>query len=97
MLRILLTYVLPLVAPFVVYELWRMFAPPRYGGKGTGEPDPMERLPWPWLAGAGVALVLVTVFSLALFSDWEEGMVYEPPKLIDGEVQPGRFKRPGEG
>jgi hypothetical protein len=97
MLRILLTYVLPLVAPFLIYELWRMFAPPKLGGKGTGEPDPVERLPWPWLVGAGVVLMLITVFSFVLFSDWEEGTIYHPPHLEDGEVVPGRFTRPGEG
>lgn len=95
MLRVLLTYVLPLIAPFVIYEVWRMLAPPKYGGSGTGEADPVDRMPWPWLAAAGVVLVVITVVSLALFSDWEEGSVYEPPQLIDGEVVPGRFVKPG--
>jgi hypothetical protein len=43
-----------------------------------------------------VVLLVITVVSLALFSDWEEGSVYEPPQLIDGEVQPGRFVKPGK-
>jgi hypothetical protein len=95
MLRVLLTYILPLVAPFVIYELWRMLARAKYGGTGTGDADPVDRLPWTWLAGAGVVLVAITVVSLALFSDWEDGSVYEPARLIDGTVQPGRFVKPG--
>lgn len=79
MIRILLTYVLPLILPTALYLLWAR----RAAARGLS-PD----IPYPWLAAAGVALLALTVFALSLRGGTPGGK-YEPPRYEDGRVVPG--------
>jgi len=80
MIRILLTYIVPLLLPAVLYFIWLRLAPVT---------QPRE-VPWSWLAGAGVLLVAIVLAGLALLGGTPDG-VYEPAHLEDGKVVPGRF------
>lgn len=93
-MRILVTYVLPLVLPAALYFLWLWSARSR-ARAGAGEAKPAawwEEAPWHWLALAGVALLAATLFALALTSGAPPGKVYTPPHVEDGQVVPGRYQ-----
>ena len=88
MLRVFLTIVLPLLLPTALYLLWvTMLQRPR-----------QERatlwlaLPWMWLAGAGVALLVIVLFVVTVhFGAPQEG-VYVPPRWEHGDIVPGHIE-----
>ncbi len=86
MTRILLTIVLPLLLPTLVYVLW-LAATRRAALAG---PAPWQALPWVWLVGAGVALAALLLFIIGVHVGSPEG-TYVPPRYIDGRVVPGHI------
>ena len=87
MIRILITYLAPLVLPAIVWYLWNHLSP----GK-TGAPDRKTgwaAAPWDKLGIAGVVALSLTLGSLALFTGAEPGNVYTPARVVDGKVVPG--------
>ena len=80
--------VIPLVLPALIYFGYVLYA------RARGLPEAPET-PWIWLAVAGAALLGVTFAGLALFGGATPGEVYQPPKLINGVVQPGEYSAPG--
>jgi hypothetical protein len=92
MVRILVTYVIPLVVPVVAWFLWQHFFAQPVGPDGT--PRRLRDAPWPWLGLAGVVLVAGLLGSIALFGGGRPGEVYVPPQVIDGKVVPGRHLPP---
>ena len=87
MLRFLLHYVLPLLLPFLIY-----FA---YVGLARGRtPGWMEETPWLILAGAGVVLLAASLVSWSLWTGAPPEEAYQPPRLEDGRVVPGRTVAP---
>ena len=86
MTRILLTYVLPLVLPALVWYLWHQFRPQR---PGEEQKKGWAAAPWPQLAVAGLILLAATLGAYALLVGGVPGEVYEPARLIDGKVVPG--------
>jgi hypothetical protein len=87
--RIVLTYVVPLVLPTVIYVIVRILAQRK-------APQNWSDMPWMWLGIAGFVLVALTLGWLALFSGSEPGSSYSPPQVIDGSVRPGGFESPPE-
>ncbi len=96
MFRLMLLYLIALITPTVIYVLWRVFAPASIGGSDNIRGGHWEHLPWIWLAPAGVAVLLVTVGSMAYFSGGSADQEYRTPRLIDGKIVPGHFL-PAEG
>lgn len=98
MTRILLTVVLPLLAPTVCYILWIWFLNKKK--KDEADKRPLkEWQTWPWmrLVGLGSVLVILSVLALNfLGTDGSESGRYIPPHMKDGEVVPGRFVDDGE-
>ena len=97
MLRVLFLFVAPLVAPTVVYILWRTFAPRRAGGSEAIQAGQWERLPWLWLSVVGVVLLVITLGWLAMIDGGAPDARYQPPRLIDGRIEPGRMISPRGG
>jgi hypothetical protein len=87
--RILLTYVVPLVLPTVLYVIVRILVQRR-------TPERWGDMPWLWLGVSGFVLLVLTLGWLALFSGSEPGSAYHPPQVIDGTVRPGGFDTPPE-
>jgi hypothetical protein len=86
--RILLTIVLPLLLPSALYLLWVTALRPTQDDDATR----WTGLPWLWLAGAGVALLLIVLFVVTLhFGEPEQG-VYVPPRWQDGHIIPGHIE-----
>ncbi|HYH19769.1 MAG TPA: DUF6111 family protein [Azospirillum sp.] len=98
MLRILLTIVLPLVLPTVVYLLYVTTVEARRARAAQeGGPVPWwVEAPWPWLVGGGVVLVGLTLGALALTGGDKPGGVYVPAHMENGRLIEG-ITRPATG
>ena len=88
MLRVFLTIVLPLLVPTAIYLLWMGIV----GTMQEGSTISWAALPWIWLAGAGVALLVIVLLVVTVhFGAPQEG-VYVPPRLEDGQIVPGHIE-----
>jgi len=86
--RILLTIVLPLLLPTALYLLWVITLRPDQRDGAM----PRRALPWVWLAGAGVALLMVVLFVATVgFGTPREG-VYVPPRWENDHMIPGHIE-----
>lgn len=91
MTRIILHAVLPFLLPTLVFVLWVVFSHRR----GNHDKSVVERVsggPWMWLLAAGFVLLLAGLGFLAMEGD-EPGGTYQPPRLEDGRIVPGRVVR----
>lgn len=84
MLRVAIINAALFLVPFALYLLWTMVR-----GKRSD-------MPFYWLVGSGVALVLVAMVTLAQFETGSETGQYEPARIENGVVVPGRFVEPTE-
>ncbi|MBV6658887.1 MAG: hypothetical protein KI785_14080 [Devosiaceae bacterium] len=84
MLRIAVINLALFLVPFALYLLWTTVR-----GKRTD-------MPFYWLIGSGAALVLVAMVTLAQFETGGSTGEYEPARVVDGEIVPGRFVEPTE-
>jgi Family of unknown function (DUF6111) len=80
-MRVLLTILLPLILPTVIYFLWRAARRLAIVTEGA-------TLPWPWLLGAGVALTAITLVIVSVQFGAAPTGKYVPPRVIDGQVEP---------
>ena len=93
MLRVIFTIVLPLVLPTAVYLLWMWIANrtslrgSRQGG-GVG----WAALPWLWLAGTGVLLLVLVLFVVTGHYDSSTPGTYVPPRWENGRIIPGHIE-----
>lgn len=86
MLRIILSYLLPFILPFAAFFLYRILMT-------SGQPL-LRRTPWFVLSMIGMALVVGTLVSFALFGGEAQEGVYVPPSFEDGRVVPGHVRPP---
>jgi hypothetical protein len=87
MIRLLLTVILPLLLPTALYLLWAI-AMRRAAASG----DILRDLPWPWLASAGLVLLVgALVLATQRIGGGEKG-VYVAPVAVDGRIVPGHFE-----
>jgi hypothetical protein len=85
-MRQVLQIVVPLLLPTALYFLYLVLSRRRAGGGNAP-----EVVPWVWLGVAGVVLLAVSLVAFALMGGAPPGSRYEPAKLIDGTIVPGRF------
>lgn len=107
MVRIFISYILPLFLPTVIYFIWTAWVRKQIAAKHAkrvedaalaDEVTPEEvaayDVPTPWfrLILAGVGLVLVgLVLSVFLGPKNPPGSVYQAPYVEDGKIVPGQF------
>jgi hypothetical protein len=88
MLRVFLTIVLPLLVPTAIYLLWMGIV----SATQEGSTISWAALPWIWLAGTGVALLVIVLLVVTVhFGAPQEG-IYVPPRLEDGQIIPGHIE-----
>lgn len=75
MIRIIIIYILPLLAPTVIYFIWR---------KKTKRQD----IPWIILLILGLFLLGLSAGAYTLLERSPAGSVYTAPKFINGEIVP---------
>ncbi len=87
MLRVLLTIVVPLLLPTLLYVGWISLLQ----WPGNGETLRWTDLPWVWLALAGALLLAVVLVVVTVhFGEPETGQ-YMPPRYEDGRVVPSHI------
>lgn len=86
MLRIILNYVLPFLLPFIGFFTYRYLV--------SDGRELLQKTPWFVLTAAGLALVIVSLFTLALTGGWDTEGDYRPPRLEDGRIVPGEVRLP---
>ena len=87
MMRKFLTILLPLIVPFLLYWVYLAFARRKAGAAGAPAPG-WHEAPWVWIAGAGVALLLISLFVFGITRGVEPGTKLVPPTWVDGEIVP---------
>ena len=92
MIRKILTIVIPLLAPTIVYVTYLYFTAKNREAELEGRRLPEWRR-WPWhiLIPCGAALTALTVALLGLPGDEVVPGAYVPPHMEDGKIVPGGF------
>lgn len=87
MLKKVLTIVLPILLPFLLYFAYAALA--KRGAGASGRMPSLSDSPWPWLGVSGVALMAAVLISYRfVFSDpGGPGATVIPDRYIDGEIQ----------
>ncbi|MGF1592477.1 MAG: hypothetical protein ACFCUW_04310 [Kiloniellaceae bacterium] len=86
MLRVVLTVLLPLAAPFLIYLGWLWLGRRKAAG-GVLTVDWRET-PWPWLLALGLAAALGGMLYLYLSTGHPPETKLAPPSFVDGVVVP---------
>ena len=86
MLRVLLTVLLPLMAPFLAYIAWVWLV--RHKVQGGELVLDWRQSPWPWMLALGLAGALGGLLYLYVTTGHPAGTELVPPQLIDGVVVP---------
>ena len=91
MLRVLLTVILPIALPLLIYLAYLKTS--RRGGQaGDADADVKARAresAWLWIGLSGAALILAALITLRLTTGHPGDAKLESPRLIDGQVVPG--------
>ncbi|HYM73609.1 MAG TPA: DUF6111 family protein [Stellaceae bacterium] len=91
MLRELLTLVVPLLLPTVLYLVWlRAVRWSQDGGTIA-----WRGLPWVWLAATGAALTALVLFVVTVHFGTSIPGSYVPPHVENGQIVPGHIE-PGK-
>lgn len=94
MIRILFTYVLPLVLPTILYFTWMGWIRRRVATlqKAGQDIDHIKiKTPWIRLVLMGVALMTVSLVIIAVVGGSPADSDYQPPRYEDGEIIPGEM------
>lgn len=91
-MRLVLTYLLPLVLPTAFYLIWLFVLRPRRAA-AAGQAPELQDVPWLWLALAGAVLALIVMFGGAVLrGDGDDRSGYSPAYIDErGRIVPGRF------
>lgn len=93
MARIFFTYVLPLIAPFLIYLAWNAYARARARKVGDDLPA-LEKGPVFWSLILGFVLMAGTLVTLAVTGgDPADAGKYIPPRLEDGRIVPPTYEK----
>ncbi|MCW9034991.1 MAG: hypothetical protein OQK35_07700 [Alphaproteobacteria bacterium] len=81
-MRILLQYVLPILAPLIIYVTWLLLR-----GKGKKLPNWDEGL-WFWLILLGLVFGMISLIFFGVSGMEEKGGQYIAPRFEDGKILP---------
>jgi hypothetical protein len=90
--RQFLLFGLPLLVPLALYVVWFMRASRAAQAAGHATPK-LGDVPWPWLVGIALLLLVGTLGAYVTMGGSAPGGHYEPSRLIDGQIVPGRITR----
>ena len=90
MLRFLLTVLLPLLLPLMVYTAYMVLAQRKARLAGAGQLPRWQSAPWGLITISGLVLMLLSLGYWRFTSGVEPGVKVEPPRLEDGKVVPSR-------
>ena len=81
MIRKLLTVVLPLILPFLIYGIYLVLAQRKARLAGEGKLPRWQDAPWTWIILSGAVLLAATLVALRIYSGGEPGTKVEPPRF----------------
>jgi hypothetical protein len=88
MLRKLLTIVLPLVLPLLVYAVYLALARRKARLAGEGRLPRWQEAPWAAIFVGGTLLMIASLAVWRMNIGVEPSVKLEPPRVVDGEVVP---------
>lgn len=91
-MKLLLTKILPLALPILVYLVWLFYAHKRAQKRGT-QVNHLSDAPWLLIGLSGLSVLIIGMAALGFFTGEKAGGVYIPSHLEDGEVVKGRIDR----
>ncbi|MEJ0067537.1 MAG: hypothetical protein WDO24_00900 [Pseudomonadota bacterium] len=91
-MRQLMLFGLPFLVPLALYVVWYARATRAAQAAGHAAPK-LGDVPWPWLVGIAMLLLLGALGAYTTMGGGAPGGHYEPSRLIDGQIQPGRITR----
>ncbi len=93
MARIVITYLLPLLLPFLMYLAWNAYARAQARKNGGEEPS-LQKGPIFWCIVAGFILLASSLLTLALTGgDSPDSGRYIPPRVEDGRIIPPSYEK----
>ena len=95
MLKKLLTVVLPLMLPTLIYMAYMMIDRRKAAASGGVSVPWWVGAPWTWLITGGVLLAAIVLVTVALTGGFDTSGTYHPARLIDGKVIEGETSPPG--
>lgn len=90
--REILTLVVPLLLPTVIYVIWLSAA----RSSGANGAVAWRKLPWVWLALSGVGFAAVVLFVVTVGFGTTTPGVYVPPHIENGRIVPGHVEPEGK-
>jgi len=94
MLKKLLTVVLPLMLPTMIYMAYMMVERRKAAASGSAHVPWWVGAPWTWLVTGGVSLAAIVLVTLALTGGYDKSGVYHPAHMIDGRIVGGEITPP---
>jgi hypothetical protein len=90
MLKKILTVVLPLALPILVYAVYQGLARRRARLAGEGVPPRWANAPWTLILTVGVVLMAASLVTYSATTSHDPGTLLSPPRVVDGEVVPSQ-------
>jgi|TARA_Y100000588_G_scaffold211720_1_gene225833 hypothetical protein len=91
-MKLLLTKILPLALPVLIYLVWLFYAHKRAQKRGT-QVNQLSDAPWLLIGLSGLTALIIGMIVLGLFTGEDIGGNYIPSHLENGEVVKGRIDR----
>lgn len=96
MIRILITYIIPLALPTIMFFIWSAWARKRLKAKHATDEEAQEAFeistPWFRLIIMGVVLMAVGLILSVLFSPKNPpDSIYKAPYIENGRIVPGQY------
>lgn len=93
MARMIISYIIPLIAPLLMYLAWHAYARASARKNGGEEPS-LQKGPIFWSIVAGFILLAATLITLALTGgNPPDSGTYIAPRIENGKIVPPRFKK----
>jgi len=90
MVRKLLLFVLPIVLPILTYWVYMLLARRKAALAQSGDLPGWQDAPWTLIAASAFVLMLGGLVAFRFTGSHEAGTKLEPPRYIDGVVEPSR-------
>tara|TARA_B100000686_G_scaffold353541_1_gene459574 strand:- start:1643 stop:1918 length:276 start_codon:yes stop_codon:yes gene_type:complete len=91
-MKLILTKILPLALPLLVYLVWLFYAHKRARKHGT-QINQLSDAPWLLIGLSGLAVLIIGMLTLGILTGDDVGGVYIPSHIENGEVVKGRIDR----
>jgi hypothetical protein len=91
-MKFILTKILPLALPIIIYLTWLFYARRRTRKLGTSL-NQLSDAPWLLITLSGALMLIFGLLAIGLFTGEKIGGEYIPPRLENGKIVKGHIKR----